>query len=198
MIKLYRAVPKKSFNENETYQAKSTKRPPSNVPYLIDNIWESLRPDYFPSRRFSIYASPTPELALENASSIGYNKNDYIVCQLIVKKEDIKIAHIPVKDARNHSDISKIMRHVINNIGQNFPDMNIKDKAKHAALFLPTISKEELIEYFNSNQNSSNLYYEIKKISTFWNEAENVPQNHNGELFFELLNDTSYKLIKIK
>lgn len=195
MTNLYRAVPKNNFNENQIYKAKSTKRPPSNIPYIIDNIWECLRPDYFPSRRFSIYASPTPELALENASSVGYNKNDYIVCQLIVNKKDIKIAHIPVKDARNHSDISNIMRYVINNIGDNFSDMNIKDKIKHGALFLPTISKEELMEYFNNSNND--LYYQIKKISTFWSEAKKTPQNHNGELFFELLNNSTYSLIKI-
>jgi len=40
-------------------------RPPVSVPNLVDNLWEWARPEHFPSRRFAIFASPSPESAAE-------------------------------------------------------------------------------------------------------------------------------------
>ena len=194
MIKIYRAVPKKGFDEKKEYTPQMTKRIPSNVPYIIDNIWEFLRPDNMPSRRFSAYASPTPELALRNASSIGINPEDYIVCKVVFNQEKMKIAHINVEDARYHQDISTIMRHVIQSLGKEFSNMSINEKIEHSALFLPAISKEESETYFNRNEKSKILLNEIREISTFWKDASHTLQNHNGELFFEISGTASYKL----
>jgi hypothetical protein len=36
----------------------TTRRPPGNIPYIVDNLWEWMRPDSFPCRRHSVFASP--------------------------------------------------------------------------------------------------------------------------------------------
>lgn len=198
MIKIYRAVPKEGFEEDKIYKAQITRRTPSNVPYLVDNIWEFLRPANYPSRRFAAYASPTKELALENASSVGHNKDDYFVLEVIFNQNDVKLAHIAISDARYHADISKIMRHVIFHLGKDFSNMSLNEKARHAALFIPSVSKEELENYFKSSEHGIQLAHELRKLSTFWKEAALVPQSHNGELFFEVSGTLTYKLKKIE
>ena len=69
-MELFRAIPSSQLVAAEKgFRRQSTIRVPSNVPYVVDNLWESLRPKNMPSRRHAIYASPTPELALQNASA---------------------------------------------------------------------------------------------------------------------------------
>ncbi len=197
-MKMFRAVQKQGFDENKTYLAQSTRRMPSNIPYVVDNIWEWLRPEEFPSRRFAAYASPTPALALANASAVGNNPKLYQVCEVILNTPDIKIAHIPLKDAREHREISEIMRHVASRMGKDFSNMNIKEKAQHAALYMPSVSKEELELYFLSSPSAQKLGEELKEMSTFWKEASLIPRSHNGELFFEVSGNISYKLRPIE
>lgn len=43
---MYRAVPEVSFVPNTVYSEQKTKRIPSNVPYIIDNLWELLRNEF--------------------------------------------------------------------------------------------------------------------------------------------------------
>lgn len=191
-MKLYRAVPNSILNEEIIYQRQNTKRIPSNIPYLIDNIWEYLRPEIMPSRRFSAYASPTKELALENASA--YTETGYIVKEVLFLNDNYKIAHIPISDAKYHSDINKIKKIVLDHLGKEFSDLSVIEKSKHCALFLPTIDKIELEHYFSETNENKELLLKIKEVSVFWSEAKITPQNHNGELFFELQENCSYKL----
>lgn len=193
-MKMYRAVPKAGFVENKVYQAQSTKRIPSNVPYIIDNIWEWCRPEHAPSRRHAVYASPTPELALQNASAIGFNHDDYYVCELVFTDPNVKLAHLIIKDAREHDDISRIMRHVNSYFGKDFSGLSILEKAKHAPLYLPSVNKEDLESYFQSLNDNYELAKSIKLLSKFWSDVSFEPQTHNGELFFELSNTGSYTL----
>lgn len=197
-MKMFRAIPKDGFDESKIYQAQSTRRMPSNIPYVVDNIWEWLRPEDFPSRRFAAYASPTPELALANASAVGSNPDLYTVCEVVFNTRNIKIAHIPLKDAREHKEISAIMRHVASYLGKDFSNMSISEKAQHAALYMPSVSKEELDLYFMSSPSAKKLAEDLKEISTFWKESSLIPRGHNGELFFEVSGDISYILKKVE
>lgn len=197
MITLYRAVPKKFYIEGKKYYSLPTKRIPSNIPYLIDNIWELLRSDDFPSRRFSAYASPTIELALENASAVGDNREDYIVNKVVFYGEDYKMSHIKSSDARFHNDCFMLKKLVLEHLGKDFSNLSLEDKVKHAALFIPAIEKEELSNYFLSNKNNEKLLLLIKEASTFWNDASTEISDHNGELFFEVKNDTYYELLPV-
>ena len=46
-------------------------RPPVSVPNVVDNLWEWARPERFPSRRFAVFASPSPELAADHGPEGG-------------------------------------------------------------------------------------------------------------------------------
>lgn len=189
---MYRAVPKDGFIENTVYSGQLTSRLPSNVPYIIDNIWEWLRTDNLPSRRHAIYASPTPQLALENASSVGSDTSKYVVCELVIHDSNLTLAHLNIKDARYHKDISILMRQINSLLGKEFSDLSIQDKMKHAALYLPAVSKNELNNYFTNE--GSILVNKIKELSSFWQDTTNVPEDHDGELFFNLSTNGSYTL----
>lgn len=193
-MKMYRAVPKTGFVENKVYEGQTTKRLPSNVPYIVDNIWEWCRPSDAPSRRHAVYASPTAELALQNASAVGFNKDDYFICQLVFTDPNIKLAHLIIKDAREHDDISRIMRHVNKYFGKDFSGLSIVDKSKHAPLYLPSVNKEDLEEYFQSLGDNYELAQSLKLVTQFWSDVTFEPKNHNGELFFELSPTGTYTL----
>lgn len=190
-MKLYRAIPKENMSD-KTYKRLPTKRAPTNIPYVVDNIWEYLRPEMFPSRRHAAYASPTRQLALENASAV--TKDGYIVTEVVFSNTNYKIAHIQVSDARFHKDVKAIANCVINHLGKDFTNLSLKEKSTHSALFLPGVSKEELQDYFNLNEFNKSLEEKIKEISVFWSEASLTPQEHDGELFFEIMGDCEYKL----
>lgn len=193
-MKMYRAVPKAEFDASKRYFASTTRRTPSNVPFLVDNVWEFLRPDHAPSRRHAVYASPTPELALANASAVGADPNLYQVCEVLVHGFGLRLAHLNVTDARLHEDISRITRHVAKALGSDFADKALEQKTSHAALYLPAVSSYELCAYFDRSIQSQRLLSELKSLSTFWKDASYTPQDHNGELFFELRDGSSYQL----
>lgn len=191
----YRAVPKQGFNPDQPLEPQLTRRIPSNIPYLVDNIWEWLRPLKAPSRRQAVYASPTPALALANASAVGHDPDDYIVCELdIFRFTEYRVAHLQVTDARQHADISRLSRLVVARLGKAFSDMPVAQKMAHAPLFLPAVGAQELNAYFHSTVAALELSKEIIDQSTFWQEAEFWPQNHNGELFLEFPQHATYYL----
>lgn len=66
-IDIYRGIAKGSYSSSLIHHFKS-KRAPSNISYLVDNIWEWLRPDNKPSRRTAVYASPQKSLASKYAT----------------------------------------------------------------------------------------------------------------------------------
>ncbi|MBM9536745.1 hypothetical protein [Desulfobulbus alkaliphilus] len=70
-LQLYRSVVLRDEQKDLLFSSKETMRPPGNVPYIVDNLWEWQRPLTFPCRRFSAYASPTPELALQSGPKNG-------------------------------------------------------------------------------------------------------------------------------
>jgi hypothetical protein len=196
MQKLYRAVKKASFNPDELHTVKATRRLPGNVPYLLDNIWEFLRPEGMPSRRHVAYASPSPEIALASASARRKNPEDYVVCEIEVVGGEVKVAHIKEEDAKEHHDIDNVRTAVMQAIGADFSDLPLHEKLHYAPLFLPGVSKAELQEAFAANPRLQALE-PIIRTSTFWDDAVSTPQPHNGELFFEMLNGGGYRLKEV-
>jgi len=186
-MKMYRAVPKAAaLAASKTYTASASRRTPSNVPYLVDNVWEFLRPGHAPSRRHAVYASPSPELALQNASAVGADPDLYVVCEIVAESADLLIAHLPVTDARLHEDVGRILRYVAQAQGPHFASLPLEQKA--------VTSTEELVTYLNRSVHGQGLRKELRDLSTFWKDAKYSQQSHNGELFFEVKAGGSYQL----
>ncbi|WP_210487312.1 hypothetical protein [Rufibacter aurantiacus] len=159
---------------------------------MIDNIWELLRPTEAPNRRHSVYASPSPELALNSASSGSNDRNDYLTCQVEIIGE-IKLAHLNIEDAKFHQDIKKLSRLVPQLLHENFSELPVEEKSRFASLYLPVVSKEELLSTLD-NTRSGEILKSLEENSTFWSDTNFTLQDHKGELFFELLDGAYYKL----
>lgn len=191
MISLYRAVPRENFDPEKRYlPIVSSKRIPGNVPYLVDNLWEWLRPDNMPSRRHSVYASPTPVLALANASA---GDNEFIACRVEVDVTKIRIAHLNVEDARYHPDIKRVSR-LISLMSPMFSGLSIEKQRDMGILFMPGLSRETLNQLRTSVPEVNDICAQFASFSTFWKDASLDVGEHNGELFFELDENAYYKL----
>jgi hypothetical protein len=191
---MFRAVPKEGFDPLKIYAPQATRRMPSNVPFVVDNVWEWLRPGGAPSRRQAVYASPTPAGARASASAVGGNPEDYVVCELEIFSEGLCLAHLKVADAREHSDIGVLMRYLARAFGSHFSDAAIADKLPFAALYLPAVSGHELGELFASSPELALIGKHLRSVSTFWQDASLGLENHNGELFFEMQPGEHYRL----
>lgn len=193
-MKMFRAVPKEGFDPDKVYEAQATRRMPSNVPFVVDNVWEWLRPVGAPSRRQAVYASPTPELAMKNASAVGGNPDDYVACEVDIFAEGLCLAHLQVQHARDHTDVARIMRYISRALGADFSSKSFSEKLWMAPLYLPAVSAHELADLFASSPNLAMMGNDLRKLSTFWQEASLGMQGHDGELFFELQPGEHYRL----
>jgi hypothetical protein len=204
-MELFRAVPRERFDPNQVYRPLPTRRTPTNVPFVVDNLWEYLRPEGQPSRRHALYASPSPELALQNASAGGPVRENYVVCKLRVFREGgetsavhdaagYRVAQLAVSDARDHSDIFVLKKLVLASLGAGFPELPLHEKLESAALFLPGTSREELAEAGERNPKIAEILKNARSLSSFWPEARAPMSTSNGELFFELLPGYAYQL----
>lgn len=199
LIKMYRAETKVGFDQHRRYEPRATQRLPSNVPYMVDNIWEWLRPEDAPSCRHAVYASPTPELALHNASAGGAARENYVVCELELHAPAIKVVHLNVTDARLHPDIGRLMRYIPSAINTGFADFSFQVKQHYAPLFLPGVKKAELEEFFTTSAHLGRLAAGIRQISRFWFDASPcIRPDTDGEMFFEIPEGCHYSLSAIE
>jgi hypothetical protein len=68
-VGIYRCIEERPDIASQLKKTYATKRPPGNIPYLVDNLWEWKRPDGYPCRRSAAYASPQPYLAQDSGAS---------------------------------------------------------------------------------------------------------------------------------
>lgn len=192
---LFRAIPESKLAASaEGIKRQMSARIPSNVPYVVDNLWEWLRPEHYPSRRHSTYASPTPELALLNASAALVGSDRYVACRLIVPPSAIKLAQLEVVDARHHADI-RLITQWLSRHSKELTEISVNQKRDIALLFLPGLKRDEL----ENLRLESGVVHELCELArthaTFWAAASSVPRKGEGELFFELIDKSaSYRL----
>jgi hypothetical protein len=119
--KIYRSVEAKPDTTTKLRMPKTTMRPPGNVHYVVDNLWEWKRPENYPNRRHSVFASPTPELALKAAKggtvyTVEFNGRCNL-CQ--VRGHD---------DSKEHPDRKDLRKLLFKIFGQHWIDGNLKDR----------------------------------------------------------------------
>lgn len=188
---IYRAA---GVAETEGVQPRTSPRKPGNVPYYVDNIWEWLRPDNMPSRRYAAFGSPKPEIAAELA------RKDLADVYLVEPDEGARFCQLagdnaPV-DARYHPDCDKL-KLVVRSLDAKWHSADLEVRVQLAPLFLPCSSKDEVAKLMELG----GLPFdpdEIRKQSTFWQDVrlfdprsgDGLPHDA-GEIFFEGL----YRLI---
>jgi hypothetical protein len=183
---LYRGVSKKDYTEKNILPLE-TKRVPSNIPYIVDNIWEWLRPDDMPSRRFSAYASPKRELAEK------YANDSSVICKIEFSGEYKAVQVVFHEDAKYHPDIKHINKILLQELSSDWFNSDLNNKLCFP-LYLPSLDKEEVEEILSH-------YPLIKERlineSTFWKSVEHIDKLNKlttGEVFFHAAD--GYKLVK--
>jgi len=177
--KIYRSLSKASYSP-ELKQHKTTKRAPSNVPYVVDNIWEWLRPENMPTRRLTVCASPFKELALKYATS-----ND-LLCSVGFAGKTNVVQITNYQDAKLHPDVKKLPRLITKYLGQNWLDSDLVNKQSYGQLFIPLLSSEEVSSLLSTPE-LLDLKEQLTKTSTFWQDVNHVDDDYqltDGELFF--------------
>lgn len=195
-MQLFRAIKKLSTTElNKSYTRRASIRLPSHVPYLIDNLWEYLRPEKMPCRRHAVYVSPTKELAIANAakSASGEMPIAYFVCI----EGSHRIAQLKVTDARHHQDILKI-RDLVQKHHAEWALLSMAQRQRFAILFTPGCSKEDWTKVIQEELVAAAFSHEASAISEFWQDASNDVRCSDGELFFEMDDETvNYRLLAV-
>lgn len=163
-----------------------TRRVPKNIPYLIDNLWEYLRPVTMPSRRHVLLASPSPEQARDSGSPTMPGGRLYRV----TLPRGGTICQIPQNDAKHHPDVSNHRR--INEVllaalgGQEFIDGDLARKSVFP-LWSPCLLKDEVASILDTIGDPG-LVGRLQTELSFWRDAAVVDPTGptsfpNGEVF---------------
>jgi len=161
----------------------TTSRLPSNVPYLVANLWEWKRPEKLPSRRYSVYASPQAQLAQE----LGGCGNGTVYQ---VKFEgNVKVAQIKHEDSRYHPECRSLIKILTQHLQQSWVDSPIETKNKAGRLWMPCLSKTEIETIFNDTDTLKEIKTVVWNSIKYWEDARLLAReetlSNTGEIFFE-------------
>lgn len=163
-------------------------RAPGNVPYLVDNIWEWLRPAGAPNRRMAAFASPRPELAI---STLKKSDQPPFVYEVDLP-EGWTIAQIAQgenpTDARYHSDVRDLARLVLKLLGPDWLTTGHADRGVERDLFQPALAKQDVEQILTASDLLDKAA--LRAASRFWDDVRigraDDPLHESGEIFFEV------------
>lgn len=175
------------LQSDHLYLPRTTMRIPSNVPYIIDNLWEWKRPSVYPNRRHSIYASPCPILA----SQLG--RKDGQVYKIEVC-DDVIIAQLNgYEDSKFHPECKEIKNLLLALFGisgnnSKWKDLSIEEKSRIGLLWVPGLTKEQVEDLFESVVEMSVVKDDVYEMIKYWDEVSIINKNESlnprGEVFF--------------
>jgi len=160
-----------------------TRRAPGNVPYVVDNLWEWKRPEGFPNRRYSVFASPSGQLANEAAQHAEHLYRVEI-------HGDCRIAQIEEPDAKEHPDCRNLKRLLVPFLYERgWMEEPMEKKRAIAVLWAPCLEKEEVESIF-SVEPLREIRDALWGAITIWDGARIVDPSKElpfpkGEVFFE-------------
>lgn len=152
---IYRAVNPDDVRLGELIQARSTSRPPGNVPYVVDNLWEWMRPEHFPCRRQAVFASPSAELALKSGAQGAH------VYEVEFAGEFIGAQTVGLEDSKFHPECRTLRRLLLDKLKQPWVDAGMDEKALPGRLWMPCLKKAEV-----------QLVLDMGEQQGFWSVAE--------------------------
>ncbi|PXW98714.1 hypothetical protein C7444_102194, partial [Sphaerotilus hippei] len=168
-------------------QHRDTRRAPSNVPYLVDNLWEWCRPMPMPSRRHSVFACPTPELAREAGNATAGSV-------FSVETTEARVVQIAVKDAKFHPEADPANRNNLSRVvarmfDQKWFDLPIAERGQEALLWSPCLERGEIDRIIGLSRHLRPRREELRNAVRFWQDATLVKKrtvwpHAEGEIFF--------------
>lgn len=193
-VKIYRSVLHDTFPPG-FQTTPSTGRAPVYVPNVVDNLWEWQRPDDMPSRRRSVFASPTPELARAGGPSGGHVymihfHGSFKACQLR-----------RVRNSRSHAETIDLPILLYKLLGDDWLWSSTRKKAPAGQLWLPCLAREEVEHSFEEVAELRSIRAEIESAVRYWDDARLLDADHpdldpDGEVFFEA--PSGYTLLPIE
>jgi len=168
----------------------NTWRPPGNVPYIVDNLWEWVRPEAYPTRRTAAFASPSSEEAKADGRTFVYRLNlpeGSVVAQL----NDFV-------DSKFHPEVNRLRIFIHEAFGRDWFSMKLADKSSEASLFCPCLSKEEVDSIVSNSSILSGP--ELSKEIRYWNDIRLIkeePLAPSGEVFFAVPVD-GYNMVNVE
>lgn len=202
---LFRAVPvaDAAHNTGQVFYPRSTRRVPGNVPYLVDNLWEWLRPAHMPNRRFAAFASPTPELALASLSGPGVAFRVELLGDFYATKL-AQLQNSPVnphsQDAKFHRDCRALPRLLHDQLGHEFIAAGLKERQSIAALWTPCLAAGDVANLFISDARLLQIRRLLSESLGYWDDVELLGSpdfipDPEGELLFEY--PSGYRLLPL-
>jgi hypothetical protein len=159
-------------------------RPPINVPNVVDNLWEWVRPSKFPNRRSSVFASPSQELARQQGPENGVVCNveligEYNMCQLK-----------GCANSRNHPECVTLPIFLYEKLGELWLNDSLERKAEAGRLWLPCLTREDVNALFSEVEILRGLRDQLSARICYWNDLVLVDPRQpcldpEGEVFFE-------------
>lgn len=197
-MSIYRAHEEKEIGSIKEVEAKDTRRPPSNVPYVVDNLWAWTRPEAYPDRRKSKFASPRPEQALR---SRGLDESRLDCAFRLEFVGDPAIAQLPGvedakehpdNDAREHPDRKDLRSLLFEKLGGKFDwtSKPLGQKRPASQLFQPCLTAGEVERLFDASEGLRPHKDEIRRAVTYWEDLEliepdSLADEEKGEIIFE-------------
>jgi hypothetical protein len=188
---IYRST-SKTIDSDELIVARKTARAPTNVPYIVDNLWEWKRPSLYPNRRLSVYASPAPELAKKwGGSGLGE-------VYRVEMKPPHMAAQAQVEDSRDHDECKKLPKLLIGMLGEKWTDESLESRTEVGRLWMPCLKKQEIEYLFDSVDALRAIKEAIWEAVSYWDDVsilhDSGSVSGSGEIFFEPV--SGYKLVK--
>ena len=184
--KIFRCVIEKPDTTTKLKMPKNTMRPPGNVPYIVDNLWEWKRPEGYPNRRYSVFASPQPSLARDSGPKGGtvYSvefEGKYKLCQVV-----------GYADSKEHPECRSLKKLILNKLGQEWIDSSLSAKKEIGRLWIPCLSKGDVDQLFGKIPLLKEFRDEVYNCIKYWDDVVLIKsgqpiRNEKGELFFEPL-----------
>lgn len=188
---LYRAVKTLSAADaDKVHRWRPSVRLPSNVPYIVDNLWEHLRPVDMPCRRHAAYASPTRELAVQCAAKPS---EPAPTAYVVAITGAYRVTQLDVEDAREHADLPAV-RALVQKRQKEWAELPWDTRLRLGILFAPGATKADWERVIREDAAVAGIVADLSRLSTFWASAHAPVASSRGELFFELQDSASYQL----
>ncbi|WP_156962551.1 hypothetical protein [Salinisphaera hydrothermalis] len=192
-MQIFRALPAHKAATTELLPPRPTARPPGNVPYVVDNLWEWVRPSHMPCRRHAVYASPSPHLALasgaDGSSAFRVDLSGQFKAAQLISNTDSKY----------HPECRALRRWLLRHLGQSWIEESAQARHALAPLWMPCLPAAETDEILEVARNLDTRA--LAEQIHYWDDIRLIEKTDDidpegGEIFFEPLD--GYRLVPIQ
>jgi hypothetical protein len=184
-LPIYRSVLEEELRSERLDSTSRMVRPPINVPTVVDNLWEWVRPsDCFPNRRSSVFASPQPGLAEQHGPERGrvYRialRGTHKICQLK-----------GYRNSKDHPECKVLPIFLYDKLGSDWIKGSLTLKQDAGRLWLPCLARPDVDLLFDEVPVLRDLREELRERIRYWEDVRLLDPaapliDPEGELFFE-------------